>query len=138
MLAGMDASTDRTGARIEVLGPRDARALNRLTQRALREHPTAFTTDAAAVAHRRDEEVAVHLRELRRGRGFRLGAFDDAGHLVGTVRLMALWVREAGAATLVFGPGDVGHAHAVDEHVSLSQASDVADVLVETASLILA
>ena len=73
--------------RIEVLGPRDAKALNRLTQRALREHPTAFTTDAAAVARRRDNEVAAHLRELRRGRGFRLGAFDDAGDLVGTVRL---------------------------------------------------
>ncbi|MDJ0777765.1 MAG: GNAT family N-acetyltransferase [Gammaproteobacteria bacterium] len=73
--------------RIDVLGPRDARALNRLTQRALREHPTAFTTDVAAVARRRDDEVAAHLRELRRGRGFRLGAFDDAGNLVGTVRL---------------------------------------------------
>ncbi len=46
---------------------------------------------------------------------------------------MALWVREAGAATVVFGPGDVSHAHAADERVSLRQATDVSEVLVDTA-----
>ncbi len=51
---------------------------------------------------------------------------------------MALWVREAGAATLVFGPGDVGHAHAVDEQVSLRQAADVGDVLVAAVLRLLA
>jgi acetylornithine deacetylase len=51
---------------------------------------------------------------------------------------MALWVREAGAAALVFGPGDVGHAHAVDERVSLRQAGEVRDVLVAVVRRLLA
>ncbi len=51
---------------------------------------------------------------------------------------MALWVREAGAATLVFGPGDVSHAHAVDEQVSLAQVTEASEVLVAAASRLLA
>ncbi len=50
---------------------------------------------------------------------------------------MALWVREAGAATVVFGPGDVSHAHAVDERVSLQQAVDVSAILVAAAGRLL-
>lgn len=50
---------------------------------------------------------------------------------------MALWVREAGAAALVFGPGDVAHAHAVDEQVSLRQAAQVCEVLVAVAKRLL-
>lgn len=50
---------------------------------------------------------------------------------------MAMWVREAGAATVVFGPGDVGNAHAVDEWVSLRQAADVGEILVTTARRLL-
>jgi len=45
---------------------------------------------------------------------------------------MALWTRVGNAATLVYGPGDVRHAHATDEHVSLNEAADVAAVLLET------
>ncbi len=103
MLDTGEQTSDMKMARIEVLQPSDARALNRLTQRALREHPTAFTTDAAAVARRRDDEVAAHLRELQRGRGFRLGAFDEAGTMVGTVRLNPrVGSRLAHSADLVF------------------------------------
>lgn len=50
---------------------------------------------------------------------------------------MALWIREGRAATIVFGPGDVSHAHAVDERVSLQEALDVGQILVETARSIL-
>lgn len=50
---------------------------------------------------------------------------------------MALWMREGKAATVVFGPGDVSHAHAVDERVSLQEAFDVGQVLVEAARRIL-
>lgn len=50
---------------------------------------------------------------------------------------MALWTREAGAATVVFGPGDVSHAHAVDEQVKLQQVADVSRVLVATAMQVL-
>jgi acetylornithine deacetylase len=50
---------------------------------------------------------------------------------------MALWIREGKAATIVFGPGDVSHAHAVDERVSLPEATDVGRVLVESARRIL-
>ena len=46
---------------------------------------------------------------------------------------MALWTREGGAATVVFGPGDVRHAHAADERVNLRQTVDVSRVLVEAA-----
>ncbi|MEA3511307.1 MAG: M20/M25/M40 family metallo-hydrolase, partial [Actinomycetota bacterium] len=45
---------------------------------------------------------------------------------------MALWTRVGGAATLVYGPGDVHHAHAVDERVSLNEIGVVAETLVET------
>lgn len=45
---------------------------------------------------------------------------------------MALWIREGGAAAVVYGPGDVATAHAADEHVGLDEASAVASVLVES------
>ena len=43
---------------------------------------------------------------------------------------MALWTRIGGAATLVYGPGDVRNAHAADEHASLAEAGTVAAALV--------
>ncbi len=45
---------------------------------------------------------------------------------------MALWTRIGGAATLVYGPGDVRNAHATDEHASLGEAGSVVTTLVET------
>jgi len=45
---------------------------------------------------------------------------------------MALWTRVGGAATLVYGPGDVSFAHAVDEAVDISEIGTVVDVLFET------
>jgi len=50
---------------------------------------------------------------------------------------MALWIREAGAACAVYGPGDVAHAHAVDEHVSITEIAAVADVLTRTVRALL-
>ncbi len=50
---------------------------------------------------------------------------------------MALWIREAGAACAVYGPGDVAHAHAVDEHVSITEIDTVADVLTRTVRALL-
>jgi len=50
---------------------------------------------------------------------------------------MALWIREAGAACAVYGPGDVAHAHAVDEHVSITEIATVADVLTRTVRALL-
>ncbi len=49
---------------------------------------------------------------------------------------MYLWTEIGGAATLVYGPGDVRHAHAVDEQVSVREISTVAEVLVEAISAI--
>ncbi|NIV88057.1 MAG: M20/M25/M40 family metallo-hydrolase [Actinobacteria bacterium] len=51
---------------------------------------------------------------------------------------MALWTRVGGAATLVYGPGDVVHAHAADEQVSLAETATVSNVLVEAIRRILA
>ena len=42
---------------------------------------------------------------------------------------MALWRREAGAACAVYGPGDIAHAHAVDEQVSIAKIATTARVL---------
>jgi acetylornithine deacetylase len=42
---------------------------------------------------------------------------------------MALWRREAGAACAVYGPGNIAHAHAVDEQVSIDEIATVARVL---------
>ncbi len=44
---------------------------------------------------------------------------------------MALWTRVGGAATLVYGPGEVIWAHAIDERVSMAETATVAGVLVD-------
>ena len=44
---------------------------------------------------------------------------------------MALWIREGGTACVVYGPGYVSHAHAADEHVSLTEVKTVAQVLTQ-------
>lgn len=73
-----------------------------------------------------------------------VGAVSDAAHAatgVEPARIgvpygcdMALWTRVARAATLVYGPGEVTWAHAVDEQVSLSQTAEVAEILVDAVS----
>lgn len=73
---------------IERLKPQHAKALNRLTIDAIRDFPAAFTTDLSQVRHRPVGMLIDHLRELERTAGFRLGAFDPGGELVGTVRLI--------------------------------------------------
>ena len=73
---------------IAKLEPKHAKALNRLTIDAIRDYPAAFTTDYSQVRHRPFAMLIDHLRELERTRGFRLGAFDTGGELVGTVRLI--------------------------------------------------
>ena len=50
---------------------------------------------------------------------------------------MALWTRVGGAATVVYGPGDVRAAHAPNERVSLAEMKAVADVLADTAGRLL-
>jgi acetylornithine deacetylase len=50
---------------------------------------------------------------------------------------MALWTRVGGAATLVYGPGDVTHAHAADERVSLTETAQVAEALVDAVNRLL-
>ena len=97
------------------------------------------------------------LRIERTGAAFGSSRIDPAHPLVTTLRAaaadvtgatpptigvpygcdMALWIREGKAATIVFGPGDVRHAHAVDERVSLQQAAAVGRVLADAARRIL-
>lgn len=80
-----------------------ARALNRLTIGAIRDYPAAFTTDFSQVRHRPVATLIDHLRELERTPGFRLGAFDAAGELIGTVRLIPrLGPKLAHCADVVF------------------------------------
>ena len=73
---------------IQILKPRHAKALNNLLKNALKNFPSAFTTDYSQIEYRPDKQVAQHLRQLGNGKGFRLGAFDTNGDLVGTVRLI--------------------------------------------------
>ena len=42
---------------------------------------------------------------------------------------MRLLVNEGATPTVIFGPGDVRHAHSADEHVSLAEVEDCARVL---------
>jgi len=44
---------------------------------------------------------------------------------------MSAWVRLIGAATVVYGPGDIDWAHSADERVSLEATERVAHVLVQ-------
>ncbi len=50
---------------------------------------------------------------------------------------MAGWVRLAGAATVLYGPGNVDQAHATNERVSLDATERVSRVLVRTTSALL-
>ena len=97
-----------------------------------------------------DPWLARHPPVIERtGAAFGSAAIDTAHELVGAVRDgaervtgtrpplaarpygcdMALWTRVGGAATVVYGPGDVAVAHAPDEHVSLEETETVAAVL---------
>jgi ribosomal protein S18 acetylase RimI-like enzyme len=60
-----------------------------LRLRGLREDPDAFGSTYAESKDRPLEEVARQLKESREQGSFALGAFDDAGQLVGCVRLGA-------------------------------------------------
>ncbi len=102
----------------------------------LDEHPTKITRAGAAFGSSRIDLRHPLVASVREAAATVVGGTPPTvGAPYGCD--MALWVREAGAATLVFGPGDVGHAHAVDEHVSLQQVADVAEVLVATARRLL-
>ena len=66
-----------------------------------------------------DHPLVVALRDA---------AESETGSRPGTIGVpygcdMALWRREAGAACAVYGPGDIVHAHAVDERVSLDEVA---------------
>lgn len=73
---------------IRELGEADADRYWSVRLRALREHPDAFGTAYEEVRDRPIEPVRQMLREHSEdGDRFILGAFDDAGALVGMVRL---------------------------------------------------
>ncbi len=50
---------------------------------------------------------------------------------------MSAWVRLTGAATVVYGPGDIDWAHSADEQVSLEATVQVAHVLVQATEKLL-
>lgn len=51
---------------------------------------------------------------------------------------MSAWVRIGGVPTVVYGPGDIGQAHAPDEWVSLETTEQVARALVQAIDSLLA
>ncbi|WP_051062365.1 M20 family metallopeptidase [Ilumatobacter nonamiensis] len=77
-------------------------------------------------------EVDHPLVEALRG-----AAESETGVRPGTIGApygcdMALWRREAGAACAVYGPGEIVHAHAVDERISIAELATTARVLETT------
>jgi acetylornithine deacetylase len=72
-----------------------------------------------------DHPLVVALRDA---------AEAETGSRPGTIGMpygcdMAMWRRVAGAACVVYGPGDIAHAHAVDEQVSIAEIALIARVL---------
>ncbi|MGA9277841.1 M20 family metallopeptidase [Ilumatobacter sp.] len=70
-------------------------------------------------------------------------AESESGVRPGTIGVpygcdMALWRREAGAACAVYGPGDIAHAHAVDEQVSIAEVVLTSRILEATVLRLLA
>ena len=72
---------------IETLTPQHASDLNNLLRMALKDYPTVFATDFSTIKNRSAQAVVEHLSDLEKTNGFRLGAFDERGALVGTIRL---------------------------------------------------
>ena len=88
---------------IETLKPEHASALNGLIKVGLREFPSSFITDLADIENRPDQAVADDLQGLQSTDDFRLGAFDNSGRLVGTVRLIRQQnSKQLHAAEIVF------------------------------------
>jgi len=97
----------------------------------LDEHPPRIRRTGAAFGSSSIDPAHPLVCAVRRSAGAVTGAVPATiGAPYGCD--MALWTRVGGAATLVYGPGDVRHAHAVDERVSLDEIAAVGDVLVET------
>lgn len=72
---------------IENLTSEHASALDSLIRIALKDYPTAFETDFSQIENRPLQGVIDHLDGIEKSNGFRLGAFDEDGELIGTVRL---------------------------------------------------
>jgi L-amino acid N-acyltransferase YncA len=73
--------------RIALITPGHAKAYNELVKRGLREHPTAFDTDIAAIEKRTVRSVARGLRQFGTTHGYILGAFEASDTLVGTAMI---------------------------------------------------
>ena len=96
----------------------------------LEEHPPTVKLEAAGFGSARvpsDHPVVDVLRAA----GDR--AFDREPEVAAAPYGcdMAGWVRLAGVPTVLYGPGDIAHAHAPDESVSLDRTIRVARALVE-------
>jgi acetylornithine deacetylase len=70
-----------------------------------------------------DGRVAARARALADGLGLPAGAAVDFW-------TEASLYSEAGLQAVVFGPGDIAHAHAPDERVSLDELASVTDAYV--------
>ncbi len=96
----------------------------------LEEHPPTVKLDAAGFGSARvpDDHPAVTVLQAAGGR-----AFDHEPETAAAPYGcdMAGWVRLGNVPTVLYGPGDIAHAHAPDESVSLDRTIRVARALVE-------
>lgn len=102
----------------------------------LSEHPPSITRTGAAFGSSSIDPAHLLVNTVRDA------AASVTGRRPETIGVpygcdMALWIREGGAATLVYGPGDVATAHAANERVDLREAATVAEVLVEAVDRLL-
>lgn len=96
----------------------------------LAANPPVVKRDAAGFGSARVPDDHPLVRVLR-GAGQR--AFDQEPEVAAAPYGcdMAGWVRLAGVPTVLYGPGDIDHAHAANESVSLERTVKVARALVE-------
>ena len=72
---------------IQKLTSEHASSFDGLMKAALQEYPASFETDFSQIKNRPMQNVIDHFGGIENAGGFRLGAFDELGELVATVRV---------------------------------------------------
>jgi ribosomal protein S18 acetylase RimI-like enzyme len=73
--------------KILILTSEHVTSFDRLMKIAMQEYPASFETDFSQIENKPIQTVVEHFGGIENEAGFRLGAFDDSGELVGTVRI---------------------------------------------------
>ncbi|WP_306812759.1 acetylornithine deacetylase [Paenibacillus soyae] len=102
----------------------------------LRQHPPAFRWGGRSMLEERGEifpslaldREAAGLRQLVRSHQTLTGVEPEIG--MSPTVTDAGWIARAGIPTVIYGPGDLRHAHAVNESASMSELIQYAQVMI--------